>query len=105
MTTKGPYAVEILPRAVKDLKALRQHEADALRAILRLEQEPELGHALQGSLRGVRSLGFTLRGSGAYRAVYTVLEDHKVCIVFLVGPHENIYDQAERRWAAIRKQL
>lgn len=64
-----------------------------------------MGHPLQGSLSGVRALGFNLKGSGAYRAVYTVIERDRVCVVFLVGPHENIYKTAERRWAALRKAL
>jgi mRNA-degrading endonuclease RelE of RelBE toxin-antitoxin system len=90
---------------MKDLKALKQHEAQALREILRLEENPELGHALQGSLRGTRALEFTLKGSGAYRAVYTIIDQERVCIVFLVGPHENIDERAERRWAAIKRGL
>lgn len=102
---EGRFDVEILPRALKDLKALKQHEAEAIRQILRLEENPELGHMLQGSLRGVRSLEFSLKGSGAYRAVYVVLDQQRVCVVFLVGPHENIYERAERRWAAVKKQF
>ena len=102
---EGRFEVEILPRAAKDLKGLKHHEAQALREILQLEENPELGHALLGSLRGVRALEFTLKGSGAYRAVYTVIDQQRVCIVFLVGPHENIYQRAERRWEAIKKHL
>jgi hypothetical protein len=48
-------------------------------------------------------LEFSLRGGGAYRAVYVVLEEERLCLVFLVGPHENIYDRAERRVAALRR--
>jgi mRNA-degrading endonuclease RelE of RelBE toxin-antitoxin system len=44
-----------------------------------------------------------LRGGGAYRAVYVVLEEHHTCLVFIVGPHENTYDKAERRLAALRR--
>lgn len=99
------FDVEILPRAEKDLKRLRNHQPQAIREILRLEDDPHLGHTLTGSLRGTRSLEFNLKGGGAYRAVYVVLDDHRVCIVFLVGPHENIYKEAERRWDSVRKSL
>jgi len=58
---------------------------------------------LTGNLRGCRSLGFSLKGSGQYRAVYVVLDDESVCLVFIVGPHENIYGKAERRLDALRQ--
>ena len=45
---------------------------------------------------------FSLPG-GAHRAVYTVLEEEHVCLVFLIGPHEGIYRKAERRFAALRR--
>jgi mRNA-degrading endonuclease RelE of RelBE toxin-antitoxin system len=90
------YEVEILPRAEKDLKALKQHRVQAVREILKLEVNPRLGHALTCSLRGTRSLEFNLKGGGAYRAVYTVLEDERVCVVFLVKSHEHVYLQGSR---------
>jgi mRNA-degrading endonuclease RelE of RelBE toxin-antitoxin system len=99
------YDVEILPRAEKDLKSLRNHRAQAIRELLKLEDDPLLGHSLTGSLRGTRSLEFNLKGSGAYRAIYTILDDERVCIVFLVGAHENIYKEAQRRWDAVKKLL
>jgi mRNA-degrading endonuclease RelE of RelBE toxin-antitoxin system len=105
METTEHYDVEILPRAEKDLKALKQHRAQAVREILKLEANPRLGHTLTGSLRGTRSLEFNLKGGGAYRAVYTVLDDDRVCIVFLVKSHENVYEEGERRWEAVKKSL
>jgi len=105
MGSNAPFEVEILPAAQKEIKALKHHEAQAIRAVLKLENDPMLGHVLQGSLRGVRALEFTLKGGGAYRALYTILGSDRVCVVFLVGPHENIYQTAERRWAALRKRL
>jgi mRNA-degrading endonuclease RelE of RelBE toxin-antitoxin system len=99
------FAVELLRQAENDLDALKNHRAEAVREILRLEENPELGHLLSGSLRGTRSLEFNLKGSGAYRAVYTVVDERYVCIVFIVGPHENIYKKAERRWAAVKKSI
>jgi mRNA-degrading endonuclease RelE of RelBE toxin-antitoxin system len=44
-----------------------------------------------------------LKGSGEFRTVYLLLEDDRVCLVFVVGPHENIDDKAERRVAALKR--
>jgi mRNA-degrading endonuclease RelE of RelBE toxin-antitoxin system len=63
------HEVEILPKAEKDLKKLKQYQAQVTREILKLEDNPRLGHTLTGSLRGTRSLEFNLKGGGAYRAV------------------------------------
>lgn len=99
------YEIEILPKAEKGLKSLRQHQSQAIREILKLEENPRLGHTLTGSLRGTRALEFNLKGGGAYRAVYTILDDQRICVLFLVGPHENVYKIAEQRWAAVQKTL
>lgn len=45
-----------------------------------------------------------MKGSGAYRAIYAVFDVERVCLVFIVGPHENIYRKAERRLASLRQQ-
>jgi mRNA-degrading endonuclease RelE of RelBE toxin-antitoxin system len=97
------FEVELTREAEKDLKRLRPWKEQATRALVELEEDPYLGHALTGSLRGTRSLEFSLRGSGVYRAVYVVIENARVCLVFIVGPHENIYDKAERRVAALKR--
>ena len=97
------HDVELTAQAEKDLARLRQWTDAATRAILVLEDDPYRGHPLAGSLRGARALEFSLKGSGVYRAVYVILEDRRVCLVFLVGPHENIYDKAERRAAALKR--
>ncbi len=105
MPRNSRHEVEILPGAEKDLKALKQNKDQATREILKLEDNPQLGHTLTGSLRGTRSLEFNLKGGGAYRAIYTILDDQRICVVFLVRSHENVYKEAERRWNAIRKNL
>jgi mRNA-degrading endonuclease RelE of RelBE toxin-antitoxin system len=97
------FTVELTRQAEKDLRDLRPWTAQATRAILQLETDPHRGHTLTGSLKGVRALAFTLQGSGVYRAVYTILTTERVCLVFMVGPHENIYARAERRYAALRR--
>lgn len=106
MSTSKPsdrFEVELTNQAEKDLKDLRPWVAEATRALLTLESDPLRGHMLTGSLRGCRSLEFSLKGSGVYRAVYVVLDEERVCLVFIVGPHENIYTKAERRVAALRR--
>ncbi len=99
------YRVTLHRRAEKDIDALKQHRAAAVRELLKLEENPILGHVLAGSLRGARSLEFTLKGSGAYRAVYVVDDVDRVCVVFIVGSHENIYKRAERRWESIKREI
>ena len=97
------FAVELTAHAEKDLRRLRPWTEQATRAILTLENNPYKGHPLTGSLKGARSLEFSLKGSGVYRAVYVVLDDSRVCLVVIVGPHENIYGKAERRVAALKR--
>lgn len=96
------FVVELTRQAEKDLKDLRPWTAQATRQVARLGDDPYLGHTLTGGLRDCRSLEFNLRGGGAYRAVYLVLESERVCLVFLVGAHEGLYAKAERRRRALR---
>lgn len=103
MSSTDRYTVALTRQAENDLKDLRPWTKQAMTEILRLEQEPRRGHTLSGSLRGARALEFTLKGGGAYRAVYTILDEDRVCLVFIVGPHENIYDKAQRRYDALRR--
>jgi mRNA-degrading endonuclease RelE of RelBE toxin-antitoxin system len=102
MTTKR-YQVELTRRAAKDVRNLRPWSDLVMEILHSLEVEPTRGHLLTGGLRGTRALEFSLKGSGTYRAVYYIRADRVACIVFIVGPHENIYDRAERRLEAIRR--
>lgn len=101
------YAVELTRLAEKDLDALAKKNAaahgEAVRALSQLEQNPEAGHTLAGSLKGCQSLDFSVQGSGQYRAVYIVAAPARICVVFIIGPHENIYRTAERRARAARR--
>jgi mRNA-degrading endonuclease RelE of RelBE toxin-antitoxin system len=101
-TPNRRYRVELTDGARKDLKKLRQHRERIGEALGRLETNPLAGHTLQGTLYNLRALEFTVKGSGAFRAVYGVLDTDAVCLVVIVGPRENIYDRAERRIAALR---
>lgn len=102
-TTNRRYQVELTSGAKKDLKKLRQHRDQIAEALGQLEENPLAGHPLKGTLNNLRALEFTVRGSGASRAVYGVLESDAVCLLVIVGPHENIYARAESRLEALRK--
>jgi mRNA-degrading endonuclease RelE of RelBE toxin-antitoxin system len=95
------YRVKLTDRAKKDLKRLSKPDLkDTLDEILELEKDPEKGHTLSGCLKGVRSLVYSLPG-GAYRAAYYVLTEDRICLVFMVGPHEGFYEKATRRAEAL----
>jgi hypothetical protein len=95
------YDLQLTRAAAKDLKQLRSHSDTIRRALNQLRTNPTAGHPLRGSLNGIRSLEFTLKGSGAGRAAYIILEEHALCLVFIIGPHEGFYERAERRAAAL----
>jgi len=88
-------------------KDLRRFRGGALEHILReltaLETNSEAGHSLSGVLNGLRALEFAVKGSGEFRAVYGLVDDNTVCLVAIVGPHENVYREAERRVKTMRK--
>lgn len=96
------FSVHLTRKAQKDLDDLRGFADRATNAILKLEADPQMGHELRGSLRGARSLEFSLPG-GAYRAAYVVLEKERVCLVFMIAPHENFYREATRRMAVLQR--
>jgi len=101
--TSGEWDVQFTRPAQKDLAALKNLEAQAFREVMKLAGDPYRGEAKRGSLKGARALGFTMPG-GAYRAAYVANKHERVCLVFIVGPHENFYKEAERRYKALRKQ-
>ncbi len=95
------YEVELTSQASKDMTELRSYLLRVAAELLELRDHPRKGHPLAGTLRGVRSLEFSLPG-GAYRAAYVVDDQRKLCSVFAVGPHENFYKLVERRYAGLR---
>lgn len=101
--TSSRYDVRLTRDAEKDLKHFRAYTDRVTRALLKLEDDPSQGHSLAGNLKGMRSLEFSLPGGGVYRAVYRVIDETRECLVFIIGPHENIYDKAERRVSALRR--
>ncbi len=102
MPTISPFTLRQTRQAERDLLDLRPWTARAARALRDLRENPFKGHSLTGSLKGARSLEFSLPG-GAYRAAYVVLADERTCLVFAVGPHENVYKLAERRFHALQR--
>lgn len=96
------FDVQLTRSAEKDIKDYKDLQKHVLSEIRQLEDDPRKGHPLTGSLRGVRSLEFSLV-DGAHRAVYIVLEADQVCLVFLVGPHEGFYNRAKRKYEALQK--
>jgi hypothetical protein len=107
--SRSGFAVQLSRRAEKDLDKLasRNHLAHraAVKALGKLESDAEAGHLLSGTLHPCRALEFSVQGSGAWRAIYVALEADGVCVVFLIAPHENVYREAEARWAALRRDL
>jgi mRNA-degrading endonuclease RelE of RelBE toxin-antitoxin system len=97
------YTLRLTREADKDLTRLRKMRGRAGSALRKLQGDPLAGHALSGTLAGAHSLAFSMPG-GAYRAAYVVLEEERTCLVFLVGPHENFYKKAARRYKALQKQ-
>jgi len=97
------FELHLTKNTEKDLLRLHELNEKAVRWLLALKQNPYSGHQLKGTLRGVRSFEFSINGV-AYRAAYIVLEEEKVCLVFMVGPHEGFYQKAERRAKALKKK-
>ena len=96
------YEVRLTRQAEKDLKDLRGHVPRVLKAIAALRDDPLKGHTLKGSMRGARSLEFSLPG-GAHRAAYFVVVDERTCLGFMIGAHEGFYEVAARRYEALVK--
>jgi hypothetical protein len=92
------YRVGLTQAALKDLKSYRGDAPTVKSRLDILKSDPLAGHALAGGLSSVRSLAFSLRGSGQHRALYVYRELSGKSIVFLIGPHENVYDRGERRF-------
>ncbi len=101
------YSVEFSTGAVKDLKAkaCKPHLKEIFEEIRVLGTEPLAGDLLEGSLAKVRSLHFSLKGSGQWRVAYYVMIEEKVCLVLLVGTRENFYEKADSKYRSIKKSL
>lgn len=97
--------VELTPPAQKDLKALWDVCEEVTKHLRALKTNPEKGHPLSGSLQGVRALEFGLKGSGQYRAAYLYFENEQKVTIFLIGSHENFYEEANHRAKTLKKLI
>lgn len=88
--------------ARKDFKPFRHVLGDLEAKISILETRPDAGEELQGSLKGVRSLKFSLKGIGECRVAYYKLSSDRICLLFLIATRENFYAEATRRVEAVR---
>ena len=82
MTTRR-FDVQLAREAEKDLRRLRPHTEFVTRAIFSIGEGHTFGYILSGSLNGARSLEFSFPGSGEYRAVSTVQDGNRVCLIEL----------------------
>ncbi|MGI9861177.1 type II toxin-antitoxin system RelE/ParE family toxin [Moorella naiadis] len=97
------FAIHITRAVEDDLEDLVPYRERVVRELLALEDNPYKGHTLKGILRGLRSFEFSLPG-GVCRAVYTVKENKQLCLIIIVGYHEGLYEKAERRVKALKRQ-
>jgi len=100
-----PAGIELTPHADKDMKGLWKVSGKVTEHLKVLKTNPLKGHPLSGSLQGARALDFTMKGSGQFRAAYFYFPDENVVIIFLVGPHENFYQMAEKRIKLLKDLL
>ena len=79
-----PSPLTLITKAVEeDLKDFGSYRQKVIQELLILESNPY-------------SLEFSLPG-GACRSIYKVKNDKQICLVVIVGYHENIYEKAQRR--------
>jgi len=91
------YRVELTTGAQKDLKSHRHAVSAVVEALTSLERNPEGGHLLMGDMQGIRSLDFSVKGSGAFRIAHDLNENARVCLVIAIGPRERFYERLRRR--------
>lgn len=96
------YTIHVTKSVEDDLNEFGSYKSKVIQEILLLESNPLVGHALKGKLKGLRSLEFSLPG-GECRAVYKIKDDKQICLIIIVGFHENIYDKAQRRVESLIK--
>jgi mRNA-degrading endonuclease RelE of RelBE toxin-antitoxin system len=102
-TAESRWEIVIHQVARKDLKPFRHVLGDLEAKIAILETRPDAGEELTGSLKGVRSLKFSLRGVGECRVAYVKMTPDRICLLFLIASRESFYVEATRRLDTIRR--
>ena len=69
--------------ARKDLRPFRHVLNDLEAKIAVLATRPDAGEELDGTLKGVRALKFSLKGIGECRVAYFNLATDRICVLFL----------------------
>lgn len=102
MMVNKKYSVHVTKSVEDDLKDFGTLKNKVIQEILQLESNPFAGHTLKGKLKGLRSLEFSLPG-GECRTIYKIKDDFQICLVIIIGYHENIYEKAQRRVESLVK--
>lgn len=90
------YSLVLTAAAKKRLSRHKHAQAQILKELQALHSNPLVGHELSGQFRGYRSLKLYVKGSGEYRALYSVDEAASLIIVHWISTRENFYEEAER---------
>ncbi len=101
----GEYWRIVTARAArKDFTRFRSVTPELRAKIAVLRTNPDAGDRLEGALEGALSLKFSLKGMGECRVAYVKLPDNRICLLFLIGPRENFYREALRRFEALQRR-
>lgn len=92
------YKVRLSQRVIKFLK--KQKDPQLKKKFLKviydeIARHPDAGIAKRGTLHGVFTQGFRY-ARVTYRVAYTIDAAGQVVVIFLVGSHENFYDELKR---------
>jgi mRNA interferase RelE/StbE len=83
------YTVLLSRQAEKFYKKLNKNLKDRVKeALIALQNQPHLGKALHGDLKGNYSIRI-----GKIRIIYTVSEKDKTIYTIAIGPRKKIYQQ------------
>jgi mRNA interferase RelE/StbE len=83
------YTVLLSRQAEKFYKKLNKNLKDRVKeALIALQNQPHLGKALHGNLKGNCSIRI-----GKTRIIYTVSEKDKTIYTIAIGPRKKIYQQ------------
>ena len=86
------FSIRIKGSAARELgRVPKRDRTRIVAAIDRLAEDPFLGNALKGNLRGLRLLRV-----GEYRIMYEVQEDVLVVLVVRVAPRQDAYRRKPR---------